>query len=56
MTATTLGTTLLLLAAFAYVARVVLAYTPVRLSANAALFMTLCVFIGLGLFVVGGML
>jgi hypothetical protein len=56
MTAHYTGTALLLLAGFIYVARSVLAYTPVRPSANATLAMCMCAALGLSLFIVEGIL
>lgn len=55
MTAFQTGAALILLAAFAYAARTVLAFTPVRPSPTAALAMGLCAAIGLGLFIIGGL-
>lgn len=56
MTAHQIGAGFILLTAFIYAARTVLAFTPVRPSANATLAMGLCAAIGLGLFIIEGIL
>lgn len=56
MSAQHIGAAMLLLAAFAYAARAVFAFTPVRPSANATLVMCLCVALGLSMLVVGEIL